>query len=117
VEGVGGGNLTEIAVAVTVYVLRLRYRRLQTVFVAKTMQSAPSFNLIAMNLVDLVAGEKDRLLFQVRLFSQTAKQTGMQGAGFPVSFFELLIQGVADFRGFPVSTCFIALLLGSHRGH
>ena len=117
VESIGGSNLTEIPATVTVYVLRLGYRRFQTVFVAKTMQSAPRFNLVAMNCIDLLAREKDRVLFQVRLFSQTAKQTGVQGAGFPVSFFELLIRGVADFRGFPVHVRRPALLLGCYRGH
>jgi len=58
VEGVGGGNLTEIAATVTVYVLRLGYSRFQPIFVAKTMQSAPGFNLIPMNRVDLRAVRK-----------------------------------------------------------
>jgi hypothetical protein len=88
VEGVGGGNLTKIAATVTVYVLRLRYSRFQPIFVAKTVQSAPSLNLVPMNRVDLVPGEEDRPLFHLWLFSQTAKQTGVQGAGFPVSSFE-----------------------------
>jgi hypothetical protein len=65
IEGIGGGDFIKVAAAIAIYVLRLGYCRFQAVIAAKAMQASPSFNLIAMNRIDVVPGEKDRLLFQM----------------------------------------------------
>jgi len=55
-EGVGGGDFEEVAIAVEIHVLRLGYCRFQGIFVAGPVRAAPRFNLVLVNRVDLFAG-------------------------------------------------------------
>jgi hypothetical protein len=49
------------------------------------------------------------------LFGQAPKQTCMQGAGFALGFFKLLVGGVSDTGTFPVRAHFRSLRLGPLR--
>jgi hypothetical protein len=60
------------------------------------VQATPGFNLVVMNRVYLFASQEVRLLVPkkrspgARLFSETAKEAGMQRARLAVDFFEPL---------------------------
>ena len=70
VIGVGARNLVEIAFAVEVDVDGLGYSRFQSAFVPHTVQSAKLIDLVAVDFVNLLPCQKDRLMLgQGRLFS------------------------------------------------
>jgi hypothetical protein len=71
-EGVRGGDFVKVAFAVEIHVLRLGYGRFERIFVADPMQTAPRFNLVLVNCVDLFAGQKECYLSQGNRFRQVA---------------------------------------------
>jgi hypothetical protein len=120
VVGVGCGDFVEVAISVEVYVLRLGYGRLQSVFAANAGHAAPRLKLVTVNRVDLLPGKEDGLLFQEKnrrpdLFGETTKQPSMQRAGFPMGPLELLIGGGAGTGTFSIHARFLAVRLGSCR--
>jgi hypothetical protein len=66
VKGIGGGDFVEIAVAVVVDIQGLSDCGFQPVFAADAVASSVSFDLVAVDRVDLIAREKNRLLFQAQ---------------------------------------------------
>ena len=54
-ECIGSGDFVEVASAVQIDVFGLRYGRLQRILATQAVQSAPCFNLVPVNRVDLFA--------------------------------------------------------------
>jgi hypothetical protein len=63
-KGVCGRDLIKVAIAVEVHIQRLRYGRFERTLAAHSMQTAPRFNLIVVNRIDLFAGQEIRFWFQ-----------------------------------------------------
>ena len=63
--GISRSDFVQVAIPVTVHILRLSYGRFEPVLVAQTRQAAPRFKLVPVNHIDLFPSEKDGLWFQV----------------------------------------------------
>jgi hypothetical protein len=63
-EGVCGGDFVKVAAAIEIDVERLRNCRLQRMLATKALQTAPCFNLVPMNRINLLAGQKVWFGFQ-----------------------------------------------------
>jgi hypothetical protein len=59
-EGICRRDFVKVAVTVKIHIQRLRYGRLQRVFAAHSVQSAPGFNLVVVNGVYLFASQEVR---------------------------------------------------------